>query len=203
MSNLLQHPQFGEIRTRKKGDDFLFCAKDVADALEIVWKGSQTLGYLDEDEKEVRKVYTAGGYQEMAFITESGLYALILRSNKPMAKKIRRWVTGEVLPALRKYGVYSTDPRIMQKAEEKAERAKIKLMLAEVASQLSRTDLKLVAKQCHTTEWQVERVLKGEVKDTYMLQLLYARATGNKLLTEQFYTAKGAETLLQRLIELK
>ena len=63
MSNLLQHPQFGEIRTRKKGDDFLFCAKDVADALEIVWKGSQTLGYLDEDEKEVRKVYTPGGYQ--------------------------------------------------------------------------------------------------------------------------------------------
>ena len=88
----------------------------------------------------------------MAFITESGLYALILRSNKPMAKKFRRWVTGEVLPALRKYGVYSTDPRIMQKAEEKAERAKIKLMLAEVASQLSRTDLKLAAKQCHTTE---------------------------------------------------
>jgi hypothetical protein len=199
MSNLLQHPQFGEIRIRKERDNYFFCIKDVCEILEHT-NPSIAIQILDEDER-VKK--SLGRQGEAWFCTESGLYALILRSNKPMAKKFRRWVTGEVLPALRKYGVYSTDPRIMQKAEEKAERAKIKLMLAEVASQLSRTDLKLVAKQCHTTEWQVERVLKGEVKDTYMLQLLYTRATGNKLLTEQFYTAKGAETLLQRLIELK
>jgi hypothetical protein len=198
MSNILQHPQFGEIRIRKERDNYFFCIKDVCEILGHT-NPSIAIQMLDEDER-VKK--SLGRQGEAWFCTESGLYVLILRSNKPMAKKFRKWVTGEVLPALRKYGVYSTDPRIIQKAQEKAERAQVGLMLKEVASQLSRTDVKLVAKQCRTTEWQVDKVLKGEVKDPYMLQLLYARATGNKLLSEQFYTAKGAEALLQRLIEI-
>ncbi|MRM86747.1 phage antirepressor, partial [Riemerella anatipestifer] len=55
------------------------------------------------------------------------------------------------------------------------------------------------AKQCFTTEWQVEKVLRGDIKDTYMLQLLYARSTGNKILESQFYTASGAQKLMNEL----
>lgn len=62
---------------------------------------------LDEDEKGVSLTHTPGGPQNMTIISESGLYSVILRSDKPEAKPFRRWVTHEVLPAIRKSGSYS------------------------------------------------------------------------------------------------
>jgi hypothetical protein len=61
---------------------------------------------LDDDEKGVENIYTPGGPQKMSVINESGLYTLILRSNKPAARPFRKWVTAEVLPAIRKTGSY-------------------------------------------------------------------------------------------------
>ncbi|MFT9046213.1 Bro-N domain-containing protein [Acetobacter orientalis] len=61
---------------------------------------------LDEDEKDVSTVYTPGGPQEMSIVNESGLYNLIFTSRKPEAKRFRKWVTAEVLPAIRKTGSY-------------------------------------------------------------------------------------------------
>lgn len=83
-----------------------FVAKDICDILELAWKGSETLSILDDDEKGVRKLRTPGGEQETIIISESGLYTLIIRSNKPQARKFRKWVTSEVLPAIRKTGQY-------------------------------------------------------------------------------------------------
>ena len=199
MSNLLKHSQFGEIRTERKGDDFLFCAKDVCEVLGIEWKGSHNLGHLDDDEMVTRKVYTPGGYQSMIFVTESGLYALIIRSNKPAARKFRKWITSEVLPSLRKYGVYSTDVKDIARAERKLEDRKIKQLLAAIDGGLSATDKRLVARQCQTDEYEVYDVLTGRRRDAHMLALLYARATGNKLLNKSFYTLEGAELLLNEL----
>lgn len=61
---------------------------------------------LDDDEKGVHKVDTLGGTQEMTMVNESGLYHLVLLSKKPEAKKFRKWVTAEVLPSIRKTGMY-------------------------------------------------------------------------------------------------
>nr|DAQ68601.1 MAG TPA: BRO family protein [Caudoviricetes sp.] len=61
---------------------------------------------LDEDEKGTRSVRTPGGDQEMAVITEAGLYAAVLGSKVPEARAFKRWVTHEVLPALRRDGAY-------------------------------------------------------------------------------------------------
>ncbi|QJT10216.1 BRO-N domain-containing protein [Oceanidesulfovibrio marinus] len=83
-----------------------FVAKDVCNCLEVIWKGSDTTGPLDDDEKGVRVVYTPGGRQDMLCISESGLYALIFASRKPEAKRFRKWVTSEVLPAIRTTGRY-------------------------------------------------------------------------------------------------
>lgn len=63
---------------------------------------------LDEDEKGTRRVRTPGGAQAVTTITESGLYAAIMRSQQPRAREFRRWVTGEVLPAIRQHGGYLT-----------------------------------------------------------------------------------------------
>lgn len=82
-----------------------FVAADVCTALEIV-NSRQAVSRLDEDEKGVTTNDTLGGKQTMATINESGLYSLILTSRKPEAKKFKKWVTSEVLPAIRKYGKY-------------------------------------------------------------------------------------------------
>ncbi|MEW6378616.1 MAG: Bro-N domain-containing protein [bacterium] len=81
-------------------------AKDVCEVLEMS-NTSKALQGLDDDEKGITKSYTLGGTQEMLVINESGLYTLILRSNKPEAKPFRKWVTSEVLPSLRKTGSYT------------------------------------------------------------------------------------------------
>lgn len=86
-----------------------FVAGDVCNAINHS-NTSVALRSLDDDEKGVRNVYTPGGRQEMTVINEAGLYSLIMRSNKPEAKRFKRWVTHEVLPEIRKNGYYSTDP---------------------------------------------------------------------------------------------
>lgn len=82
-----------------------FIAKDVCAALEIS-NHNDAISSLDDDEKGVATTDTLGGPQEMSVISESGLYALIFRSRKPSARLFRRWVTGEVLPAIRRSGGY-------------------------------------------------------------------------------------------------
>ena len=91
-----------------------FVAKDICEILEIQNSRDTLAKVIDDEEKGVAKIYTPGGEQEMTIINESGLYTLILRSNKPEAKKFRKWVTAEVLPTIRKTGSYST----IQKPEE-------------------------------------------------------------------------------------
>lgn len=110
---LFANPQF-RVRVIMRCADPWFVAKDACDCLELtnVSKACQT---LDEDEKGITKVYTLGGSQDMMLISESGLYTLIMRSNKPEAKVFRKWVTSEVLPSIRKtggYGIRTVDDMI-------------------------------------------------------------------------------------------
>ena len=83
-----------------------FVAKDVCDVLGLT-EVSKIIENLDEDEKGTSTVRTPGGPQEMSTVSEAGLYSLILRSRKPEAKGFKRWLTHEVLPAIRKTGRYS------------------------------------------------------------------------------------------------
>lgn len=200
MKNLITHPQFGEIRMKTKAGEPWFCAKDICEVLDLEWKRGLIVRYsLDENEVTTAKLNTAGGMQEMVLVNESGMYQLIFQSRKPEARKFRKWVTSEVLPSIRKYGFYSTDEKAISRAEAKAERQKVLDMLKAIRENLSITDIRLVAKQCRATEWQVQRVLSGEVRDAYMLGILYTRSTGNKILGKQFYTASGAEKLMEKL----
>lgn len=82
-----------------------FVAKDVCDVLGIS-NNRDAIGNLDEDEKLMSVLSTSGQNRKMWVISESGLYALILRSNKPYAKTFRKWITSEVIPQLLKKGYY-------------------------------------------------------------------------------------------------
>ncbi|MGB4967297.1 MAG: Bro-N domain-containing protein [Candidatus Saccharimonadales bacterium] len=93
------------VRVIMRGDEPWFVAVDVCEALTI-GNSRMALDRLDDDEKGVSSIDTPGGNQELSIINESGLYSLILTSRKPEAKKFKKWVTAEVLPAIRKTGRY-------------------------------------------------------------------------------------------------
>lgn len=121
-----------EVRTIMKGSEPWFCLVDVCRVLGIV-NHKNVFARLDDDEKGVHEMDTPGGKQKMAIINESGLYSVILRSDKPEAKPFRKWVTGTVLPAIRKTGTYSANA-LTDGAKAKLAEAKAKNARARVAS---------------------------------------------------------------------
>lgn len=102
-----------EVRTIQKDGETWWVLKDVCGILGIS-KYRDTASRLDEDERGSVRVDTPGGEQEMTVINESGLYNVILRSDKPEAKPFRKWVTSEVLPSIRKHGAYMTPETLEQ-----------------------------------------------------------------------------------------
>lgn len=103
------------VRTVMIDDAPWFVAKDVCSALGIQNHKDSVAKSLDDDEKGVEKIYSLGGVQETIVINESGLYTLIMRSNKPEAKRFRKWVTSEVLPSIRKTGQYGNSPELISR----------------------------------------------------------------------------------------
>lgn len=91
-----------KVRTKKTDETVWFCLKDVCNVLAIK-NATDVVKRLDEDE---RTRFNLGRQGEANFINESGLYNVVLRSDKPQAKQFRKWVTSEVLPAIRKTGRY-------------------------------------------------------------------------------------------------
>lgn len=100
-----ENADFGAIRVSTVEGEPWFVAKDVCDALGIS-KYRDAVSRLDDDERGSVLVDTLGGAQETSTVSEPGLYKLIMRSRKPEAKAFQRWVTHEVLPAIRKTGGY-------------------------------------------------------------------------------------------------
>lgn len=100
---IFNNEEFGEVRTAVVNDEPMLCLIDICKALEIK-NATDVAKRLDEDELTRLNLGSRAG--ETNFITESGLYAVILRSDKPNAKKFRKWVTSEVLPTIRKTGSY-------------------------------------------------------------------------------------------------
>lgn len=102
---VFERQEFGQVRVVDVNGEPWFVARDVCECLELT-NTSQTLSYLDDDEKGITTNDTPGGQQEMSIVSEAGLYSLILRSRKPEAKAFKRWITHEVLPSIRRAGSY-------------------------------------------------------------------------------------------------
>lgn len=115
MNTNLQTWSYGnsEIRTIEKDGEPWWVLSDVCKVLELS-SPHKVADRLEADEKGRNLIPTLGGMQEMTTVNESGLYAVILRSDKPQAKPFRRWVTSEVLPSIRKHGAYMTDQTLEQ-----------------------------------------------------------------------------------------
>lgn len=107
---IFNNPDFGEIRTLEENGSVLFCGSDVAKALGY----SNPRDALSRHCKGVvkRDAPTESGTQEMSFIPEPDLYRLVFSSKLPTAEKFTDWVTAEVLPSIRKHGLYATAPTV-------------------------------------------------------------------------------------------
>lgn len=108
---IFSNEQFGQMRTIIRDGEPWFIAADVCAALEL-GNSRQALTRLDVDEKGVILTDTPGGKQEMATINEPGLYRLVMGSRKPEANAFKRWIAHEVIPSIRKHGMYATPETI-------------------------------------------------------------------------------------------
>lgn len=111
-----------EIRTVTKNGEPWFVAADVCAVL-CIGNSRMATGRLDADEKGVSQIDTPGGRQDVTIINESGLYSLILRSDKPEAKQFKKWVTSIVLPTIRRTGGYTVAPSLSESPEMQLARA--------------------------------------------------------------------------------
>ncbi len=104
--------EFGEIRTIEADGAPWFVGRDVAAALGYQNPQRAIRDHVAEEDKGVTEMVTPGGRQAVPIINESGLYSLIMSSKLPGAKRFKRWVTSEVLPSIRKSGLYATEKAV-------------------------------------------------------------------------------------------
>ena len=133
---IFRNVEFGAIRTMSSPQgEPMFCAKDVAEALGYKNTRDSLKRHVDDDDVVKHDtIDRLGRTQQAIFINESGLYALILSSKLDSAKRFKRWVTGEVLPAIRKQGGYM----LAKKGESEKEIMKRALQI--VQATLARRD---------------------------------------------------------------
>lgn len=106
---IFKNAEFGEIRTIEVDNEPWFVGKDVADTLGYQ-NGSRDINrHVDEEDRHKVMLFDGNQDKETIVINESGLYSLILSSKLPNAKAFKRWVTAEVLPTIRKHGMYATE----------------------------------------------------------------------------------------------
>lgn len=110
---IFENPEFGEIRGMEIDGEPWFVGKDVAEILGYTNPHKAIRDHVDDEDKGVNESFTPGGKQNIIIINESGLYSLILSSKLPSTKRFKRWITSEVLPALRKNHTY-TMPEVPQ-----------------------------------------------------------------------------------------
>lgn len=103
---VFKNQEFGSVRTLVINSEPWFVGKDVADVLGYKNTKDALAKHVDAEDKLGSQIATSGQNHNMTIINESGLYCLVLSSKLPSAKKFKRWVTSEVLPALRKTGQY-------------------------------------------------------------------------------------------------
>lgn len=109
---IFKNPEFGEIRTVELDGEPWLVGKDVAEALGYSNPRDALDRHVDDEDKAAVGIHDGSQSRNMTIINESGLYALVLSSKLPGAKKFRRWVTAEVLPSIRRHGLYAVDQLI-------------------------------------------------------------------------------------------
>lgn len=106
---VFENEEFGNVRVIEKDGVLWFVGKDVAESLGYQNTRDAVSTHVDSDDKAEVAIHDGSQNRNMTVINESGLYSLIVSSRLPAAKQFKRWVTSEVLPSIRKNGIYATE----------------------------------------------------------------------------------------------
>lgn len=109
---IFKNSEFGEIRIVPINNEPWFIGSEIAKILSYTNPSKAIRDHVDPEEKLTERIVLAGQGRDVTIINESGLYSLILSSKLPTAKRFKRWVTSEVLPAIRKHGAYLTEQKV-------------------------------------------------------------------------------------------
>lgn len=190
---IFENEQFGKIRTAGTSEEPLFCAIDICKALQ--YTNSRRAIALHVENEDVTKCYapTKGGEQELTFVTESGLYSLILGCKLPEAKAFKHWVTSEVLPSIRKTGQYNTFKVPQTFAEALRLAADQQEKIEEQQKQLEANATEIIALN--------DKVAEMQPKATYYDQILSSKNTIlTTLIAKDYgYSAQKFNKLLEKL----
>lgn len=206
---IFRSEEFGEIRTTVVDDELLFCLTDVCDAIEIT-NSRNVKARIDPEAVQKVGTLTSGGNQQITYVTEAGLYQVILRSNSKKSRAFRLWVTQEVIPSIRRTGGYvmaSPDDsqeliiaRGLMAAKEALERAEQRALIAEQHLALAQPkvgyyDAVIESRELYTTcQIAGELGLSYATLRTKLVELgVVTSGSGALLLTDDF--ANWGETL--------
>lgn len=131
-----------QVRTLEIDEKPYFVGKDVATILGYSNTKDALAKHVDIEDKLGSQIATSGQRRKMTVINESGLYSLILSSKMPNAKKFKRWVTSEVLPTIRKHGIYMTDQKAYDITHDQTG-ATLADLLQQAADQLKAKDIQI------------------------------------------------------------
>lgn len=158
---IFTNPEFGNIRIIEKNGEPWFIGKDIAEALGYEASRNAITKHVDDEDKLTHQISASGQNRNMTIINESGLYSLIMSSKLPQAKAFKRWVTSEVLPAIRKHGNY-TAPKQESKSKSIDLEIRLNNSRARMASEYRRiaemTDIK---EYKHICQQKAVEVLAG------------------------------------------
>ena len=127
--------EFGQIRTCTVKGETYFVGKDVADALGYVNPNKAMIDHVDDEDKLTSRIVMAGQNRQVIIINESGLYSLILSSKLDSARRFKRWVTSEVLPAIRKNGRYELESKAKELQQQNRVLESKNILLEEITAQ--------------------------------------------------------------------
>lgn len=201
---IFNNPEFGEVRTVSIDGEPWLVGKDVAVALKYTNPQKAIRDHVDSEDTTVNESFTVNGTKGL-LINESGLYSLVLSSKLPTAKKFKRWVTSEVLPAIRKHGGYHieelTGRELMAKAlleaqavlaEKDTTIAKQTQLIGELKPKADYTDRILQSKSLVTiTQIAKDYGMSGAAMNEKLHELGVIYKLGGQWLLYSKYQAKG------------
>ena len=136
MKNLVfRSKEFGQIRTCTVKGETYFVGKDIASALGYGNSREALRKHVDDEDKQASRFVTGGQQYNMTVINESGLYSLILSSKLDSARRFKRWVTSEVLPAIRKNGRYELESKAKELLQQNRVLESKNILLEEITAQ--------------------------------------------------------------------
>lgn len=210
MQNEIQvfsNDQFGSVRTIERDGAPWFVGRDVAEVLGYKNPQDAIRYHVADEDRGVSEIRTPGGRQKMPVINESGLYALVLGSKLPTAKEFKRWITSEVVPAIRVHGAYFTDRKLAQLLSDPTQahllvmefahaalvNEKLKIELAEARPKALYYDQFVDPQECTNIRITAKELGVPEKQFTAYLQrhrYLY-RAPSGKLMPYAYYYNRG------------